>query len=365
MIVNNDQKIAHFYMGANSPAGFNTFYNELETPNQGARSFLIKGGAGTGKSSLMKRVLSECGGTGIIEQIHCSSDPNSLDGIILTDQKISMVDATLPHVIEPLYPGGYQTVVNLCEYLNEQELEARLPEIIHYQTQNKSYHKKCCDMLQCANILLKDSKSYVEAHTNFDKIRELVRRIIKKEIKKPAKTIGIVHKRLLSAITNQGIITYTKTATALAQKIYLIKDEYGVASNAILTALLDKLASLKYTVYACYCPLNQKTKLEHLFVPELSLGFVTESRYNLFEDVQPISVISYSRFIDKSALKRRKQMLAFNRKAASELISSAVEALKSAKETHDILEQQYSPAVDFAAVTKKADMIIEQINART
>lgn len=360
--MNNTQNIAHFYMGANSPTGFHTFYSELETPVQGARSYLIKGGAGTGKSSLMKRVLAECGGTGLIEQIHCSSDPNSLDGIILKSPKISMVDATPPHVIEPLYPGGYQTVINLCDFLEESELEASLPEIIRHQTQNKSYHKKCCDMLQCANILLNDSRRYVEEHTNFDKIRELVSRIIKKEFKKPPKICGIVHKRLLSAVTNQGVITYSETAPVLAQKIYLIKDDYGVASNVILTALLDKLMSLRYEVYACYCPLNQQTKLEHLFVPELSLGFVTESRYNSFDKVEPFSVISYSRFTDKSALKRRKQLLSFNRKAAAELITSAITALKSAKEVHDLLEQQYLKAVDFAAVTKKADSIILAIN---
>ena len=88
-----------FFMGANTPDGFYSLYCELQLPQEGIRRYLIKGGAGTGKSSLMKRAAMEFWGQDeMIEMIHCSSDPNSLDGVILHTGRASIVDATPPQV---------------------------------------------------------------------------------------------------------------------------------------------------------------------------------------------------------------------------------------------------------------------------
>ena len=56
------------------------------------------GPSGCGKSTLLRRIaahLEEQGET--VELIHCSSDPDSLDGVICGARKFSVVDATPPH----------------------------------------------------------------------------------------------------------------------------------------------------------------------------------------------------------------------------------------------------------------------------
>lgn len=87
-----------FFLGANSPQGFASYFDELSDINRGYRSYIIKGGPGSGKSSMMKHTIPvlENDNT-LIERIHCSSDPNSLDGVIFYDSKISIVDGTAPH----------------------------------------------------------------------------------------------------------------------------------------------------------------------------------------------------------------------------------------------------------------------------
>jgi hypothetical protein len=360
-----NKKIADFYMGANSAKGFYTYYNEFEQPKDGWRSYLIKGGAGTGKSSLMKKIGQECGkDEQFIEQLHCSSDPNSLDGIILYQKKASIVDATPPHVIEPTYPGGYQSVINLCEYFNEEMLEQRLPQTIEYQTKNAEYHRKCCNLLNCANILLQDNYRFVATHTDMKKIQTLANRIIKKEFKNRHGTKAEEHKRLLSAVTNEGIKTYSNTPPTLAENIYLIKDIYGVASHTLLSHLRTAALERDFTIYTCFCPLNPDSKIEHLLIPELNLGFVTQTKLNHFENIKPASVISFTRFTDMAALRSKKQFLSFNKKAAKELIEEAVSMLKQAKQIHDELERQYTDAVDFTRVNEKSEEIIAKIKVR-
>lgn len=356
---------AEFFMGANSPNGFFSFYPELQKPQVGYRRFLIKGGAGTGKSSLMKKIAGELiNEESLLELIHCSSDPNSLDGVILHRGKASLVDATPPHVVEPTYPGGFETVVNLCEYFDEKKLEKRLTKIVELQRANGECHKKCRGLLHCADILLKDNYNYVERCTDFTKISLLLKRIIRQELDKKAAAPGEEHCRLLSAVTNQGIVSYPKTVSALCKRVYLIHDDYGVSANALLQGLRSTLKEREYEFFSCYCPLSPESKLEHLFIPELQLGFVTQNRFHPFSEVPAYRVIHYTRFTDLVQLKQKKQFLNFNRKAASELIVAAVEKLKNAKCIHDELEKQYLDAVNFIGVTEKSDEVLSKIKER-
>lgn len=87
-----------FFLGANTPSGFYSLYDQLIDPAQARRVFLIKGGAGCGKSSLMKRAATALAETGEqVEYIRCSGDPDSLDGVVFPGLGAALVDATAPH----------------------------------------------------------------------------------------------------------------------------------------------------------------------------------------------------------------------------------------------------------------------------
>ena len=70
----NNRKPLHFFLGANTPQGFVSRFDQLANPAEGWREFVLKGGPGTGKSSLMRKVAEHTAGRcGQIELIHCSS----------------------------------------------------------------------------------------------------------------------------------------------------------------------------------------------------------------------------------------------------------------------------------------------------
>ena len=81
-------KSADFFLGANSPNGFSSYFTEINDPKLTDNCYVIKGCPGSGKSTMMKTIaerLSEQ--ESFIENIHCSSDPDSLDGVILHDSR--------------------------------------------------------------------------------------------------------------------------------------------------------------------------------------------------------------------------------------------------------------------------------------
>ena len=111
------------FAAANSGEGFKSFYGEIFSPERLLRRYLIKGGAGSGKSSLMRRVAQAVSSRGhCVEYYYCSSDPNSLDGITISDMGISFIDGTAPHVYEPTCVGAFEEIINLGAFWNRDVL---------------------------------------------------------------------------------------------------------------------------------------------------------------------------------------------------------------------------------------------------
>ena len=73
-----------YFLGANSPAGFYSLYDQMIDRTKARRLYILKGGPGCGKSTLMRRVAERAKAAGQeVEYILCSGDPDSLDAVIL------------------------------------------------------------------------------------------------------------------------------------------------------------------------------------------------------------------------------------------------------------------------------------------
>ena len=92
-------ELPKYFLGANTPSGFISRFDHLYDPDDGWFAYILKGGPGTGKSTLMKRAAKEACSAQIKTQlIYCSSDPYSLDAVIFPEIKVCIVDGTAPHV---------------------------------------------------------------------------------------------------------------------------------------------------------------------------------------------------------------------------------------------------------------------------
>ena len=91
-----------YFLGANSPTGFYSLYDHLIPPEQARAIFILKGGPGCGKSTLMRKIAAWAEETGLeTEYILCSGDPDSLDAVVLPSKGVAIVDGTAPHVVVP------------------------------------------------------------------------------------------------------------------------------------------------------------------------------------------------------------------------------------------------------------------------
>lgn len=345
----------HFFLGSNTPQGFVSRFDQLGTPLDGWHKFVIKGGPGTGKSSLMKRaaqLLMEAGDP-FVEQIHCSSDPDSLDAVISNKFKISIADGTPPHVIEPKYPGAFETVVNLTDCWDEEKLQRKRGEIVELCTRNSTCHDRCCRFLTAASSLIYDTYRIAVECTDPEKIARYARRLAAKEFRATDVDRGTEAVRFLSTVTPQGLITYTDSVKTMCDRVYLIDDEWGASSRLLLSALRSAALSAGLDIITCYCPLSPYEKLEHLIIPSIGMAFITTNRYSNLS-LEPCRRIHAKRFTDMVKLKTRKQRISFNRKAAQEMLGEAVKLLVESKNIHDEIESYYIASMDYKKVDARA-----------
>ena len=148
-------KQADFFLGALSPKGFNGYFSQLaQVP--GMQMFLLQSGPGCGKSTFMRRIAEAAPWDRVL--IHCSSDPDSLDGVIFPAQKIALVDATAPHILNPKAPGASERVISLYHTLNNEVLQQNQAKVFALLRRYSCQQDRAARCLAAAAALLTDRR---------------------------------------------------------------------------------------------------------------------------------------------------------------------------------------------------------------
>ena len=354
------QKDLRFFLGANTPQGFVSRFGELLKPDEGWRTFVIKGGPGCGKSTLMKHIYNNFADRyNDMQQIYCSSDTDSVDAIIIPHLKLSICDGTPPHVIEPEYPGAVESIVNLSACWDSEKLYDCREDIITLSRACGVRHEHCCRFLNAAAILSGDTYRIALDTLDTRKLAAYANRIAEREFK-PVKTkSGKESVHFLSAVTNRGVYTFADTIKNICTRVFMIADDYGVVSRMLLHKLRAKALAAGYNVITSYCPLSPFDKIEHLLIPELDICFVTSNRAHDFSlQFDSYRIINSKRFMNSAVLKKAKKRIAFNWKAERQMVEQAHQLLAEAKKLHDELEGYYTLATDFKKVDEITNVLI-------
>lgn len=353
--------VTQFFLGANTPEGFVSLFDELYDPYDDWKMYIIKGGPGTGKSSLMKAAAKEADKRGFdVEMVPCSSDPLSLDGIIIPQLKTAVADGTSPHVIDPVFPGVCEETINMGEYWDSDKLRENSQDIRRITIQNSNEHKKCVKYLKAASILDNDTCKIILPLINYEKAERFAARTGEKELGKKLSKPCKIQKRFLSALTPLGIAVEYDTVNSLCDRVIAISDEYGIASSVILKLIAEKAKEKNIDMILCFCPMKPKDKLEHIIFPELRLCFTTANSYHPLIS-KADKTIHADRFINQSLLKENKNKLLFIKKTKTEILGEAIKKLEAAKAAHDVLESYYISAMDFEGASRETDKLIKNI----
>ncbi|MDR1364117.1 MAG: hypothetical protein LBJ32_00555 [Oscillospiraceae bacterium] len=351
-------KITRSFLGTSSPSGFYSKFDVFYNPADGWYCHVLKGSPGCGKSTMIHKI-AEAGIKNKTETefIHCSADPDSLDGVVFPELKACVVDGTAPHVLDPVYPGAVEHIVNLGEYWNAKRLKASRDGIIESNNANVVLQIRAKKYLAAYGAVFSDSLESAIEKIDPGKIRNYAKKMEKIIFTSYLDKTAIETPRFISAITPQGVIFYEENLEYF-ENIFEIMDRYGIIGDILLKYIRSAAISNGYDITTCYNPLTLNERIEAILIPKLNTALVVSNDWHSLSDEIQYKRIHSSRFlIDGAEIKENP----FNKKIERELIFEAISSMKKAKKVHDDLEDFYVKAIDFEALNKLTEKIISEI----
>lgn len=354
-----------YFAASNSRGGFHSYYERCFR-HKVDRLFYIKGGPGTGKSTLMRQV-ARCGeARGYrVEYYYCSSDADSLDAVLLYGEgtSLGLLDATSPHAMEPVLPGVEEEIIDLGQFWNSSHLSAHREEIIRLNGKKVAGYRAAYRYLAGAGDISDVLQATVEPCIDREKMRRAVHRLLKGTEKNGGD--GKLSIGLCESVGMSGRVRLD-TYLYLGERVCLIENYLDTAY--MLTRELGQMATeRRLNVRISYHPVLPD-RIDALLLEDSKTVFLVcdPGKGEELQAKAPHSRLVHMRhLVVPSAVRQVREKIRQTARLREALISEAQGELRQVAQAHFELEQIYSAAMDFDAKERYTRELCDQLFGKT
>ncbi len=341
-------KIQHYFAGGNTPGGFYSYYNEILPLEETRYTVYLKGGAGTGKSTLMKKwgmALAEEGHP--VEFLHCSGDPSSLDGIVARGIGLSVVDGTSPHVQDPRALGVADCIFDPGRFIDRTLLLPHRERLIALSNRKKECYTRAYRNLAVAGTIYGGVLEERGKALSQNALYETGKRVLDELFANHPVTSkrGRLRRAFASAVTPRGVVDYSDTLFEGLERWQLVA-ENGLGVDSLLSRVAEGAQARGMGVEGYCSPLFPK-RFEHLVLTDLGVVLTTA------ESGISARHIDLTSCLDESVFAERKRQTEEDLKLFDLFLSRTVSHLRRAGEEHARMEELTVPAMDFAQMEEE------------
>ncbi len=350
-------KIRKMFTGGNTSRGFFSLHDNIISKDRNAL-YILKGMPGGGKSSMMKDIGNKLSDKGIdLEYHHCPSDPTSIDALVIPDLGMAMVDGTPPHIMDPVYPGLGDKIIDLAKLIDKEKLKSQKEDIIKAKESNKNAYRKAFNYFGAAGNIYKEIKFANSLLVDIEGVNREILNLAKDVFSKKSieiKTNGFRQRHLFStANTPEGFVDYTDTILRGVEDVYYISVEIGVGISRLMKFIVEKACIMNYSV-EIYHDSTIPDEIESIYIKELDTIITSNDFGAKYKD----KVIDLKRYIDLAKIEDDDYRI------YDILIRKGIDSLGSAKKNHFILERSYKASIDYTGVDDIKHMLIGEIEKK-
>lgn len=356
-----EDNIIKYFAGGNTSQGFyNLFASNLANLE---RLFILKGGPGTGKSYLIQKVGNAWKAKGYaLEYMYCSSDKDSVDGIIIPALKVGIVDGTKPHIIEPKYPGIIDDYVDLGAAWDASKLHEHKDAIMTLTDQVNAAFQAAYKAFGEALIPYEKRKARVSKTLNVDKVKALTERLVKTLFREKGQlSLPTIKHRFHGALTPTGPYSFIEKLIEPVGKRYFLQGRPGTGKSTLLRRLLLEAEMRGFNAEVYHCEFEPDA-IDLLIIRELDIAiFDNKTLYELQPERETDEVIDMEQAVLELTVHEEDQTII---KEYEHKLNDGMISLTKAKSLRDVLEGYYIQAMDFtisANIRHKIETEIEQI----
>lgn len=343
-----------YFAGANTGNGFVSFYDSVFCESDLAGLYIIKGGPGTGKSTFMKRLGNIAATAGYnVTQCLCGSDSNSLDGVIISDnkgKKVGVIDGTPPHPKEFRSPGAAGDLLDFGEFWDSRALRKERSKIDSISREKSKCFETAYRYLGAARKIDYHIGELAEKFYLREKAQNAIKRLLSH-----IDDTGDIRHIQLSGYTMNGYVQLSPEVEG--RKDYVIYGNRNIA-EAVLCDIADYIKNRGISADISFYPIDMK-QVDGIFLPESKIWIYYGSKDDPAE-----KYINTARFIDSDIAAVCRQKIRFGNKCKNSLIEGALKSLASAKTHHFSLEEIYKTHMDYNALNVQSEIWYKEILSR-
>ena len=348
-----------YFAASNSRDGFHSYYEHCFR-GQVDRLYCIKGGPGTGKSTLMRSVARVGERNGYhVDYYYCSSDPTSLDAVLLFGERgsVGLIDATAPHAFEPSLPGVAEEIIDLGQFWDSARLKTHRDEIEEWNRQKSCGYRAAYRHLSGAGEVSDALRDMMVPCLDELRVQRCAARLLR----------GVPEgqgRRRVALCDSVGLAGCVRLDTYLRQseRLCLIEDYHD--SAYALTARLAALAQARsLDVRISYHPVLPD-RIDALLLASERTAFVVclhGEAETLALDYPHARIVSMKRLTVGERVRRVREELRRMTRLRDALLDEACLQLDHASKAHFELERIYTAAMDFAAKERFTEALCQRL----
>ncbi|MBQ8175244.1 MAG: hypothetical protein IJ009_07590 [Clostridia bacterium] len=282
------------------------------------------------------------------EYIYCSSDPDSLDGLILekNGHRIGILDGTAPHTRCTEVPGAVDEIINLGEFWDSSKLTPHREQIFSLQQKKAEAYRRAYRFLRIAGEADTFLSDLLEPCVKKEKMAKAISRTVRQIPESEARGTQI---RYRQACSIRGLV-YLPTES---KKTVVVSDYLGSARFYLLylSKELEAQGRHRCTVFpSCYTD----TVIDAILLPSNGILFTSKE-----EGEEPS--VNMKRFLDNERLSLCRSQIRHLRNVCRDMQEHALASLREAGDYHFALEELYGKAMNFDAKGEYIAMLSEKI----
>lgn len=354
------------FPGGNTCYGFYSFYDYMTDDNI-TRKYVLKGGPGVGKSVFMSKMAQDFEARGFDLEYHwCSSDSNSLDGIVIGNKQICFLDGTAPHVVDPKVPGAIDEIINLGQFWNRELIVNKKEDIINLNKDISRCFMRAYMRLREVNNAYMELKSYYEEATDKMAVKRNIVALGEDFLQGSTKmATNSVRHLFPGAISPEGLVTRLSSIVDQEMSLFAVKGSPGSGIKDLLNHVLHLIEVNAIHAEVFHNPFNPD-EIDLIIIPETKAVLIDLSDF-FFDYTAEIASNKYKRqldfnqFVNESTLGKYAKHINSAQDRIALGLKEAVSFIVKAKNLHDELESYYIPAMDFDAVEVYRQELVAEI----
>lgn len=343
--------IKHYFAGGNTSIGYYSLFNKLAPDLE--RLYIILGSTSSLKSSMIAQIgeiLYQRGHN--VEYLHSLIDDQAIEGAIIPDLQLGIIDGNSAHPLTPQYPGARDLYINLSEYWIREKILGSKDELVQLtnliQIKLDQFYR---ELGQAKKIHEQKEKIYISA-MNFTEANRVTEQLISEIFAIPVTPYSNRLERhfFLGASTANGATNYIDNITSGVNKRYIIKGRSGSGKSTIMRKVANKAREIGHGVEYYHCSFDP-ISLDMIIIPALSVTILDGTSPHVIDPSRPNDEIidMFTLCIDPQVEVVRAEQLSQLQTTYRSHIQAGTSLLKEVKEINDQLDHLYRNGIDLEA----------------